>query len=55
MNWENIFTNLPSDRGLISLKCKTLKKLDSRKLNNPVKTRVSKLKREFSTEGSLMA
>jgi hypothetical protein len=36
-DWEKIFTNTTSDRGLISSIYKELKKLDSRKPNNPIK------------------
>ena len=36
-DWEKIFTNPKSDRGLISNKYKEFKKLDSRKPNNPIK------------------
>ena len=36
-DWEKIFTNPISDRGLISKIHKELKKLDSRQSNNPVK------------------
>jgi hypothetical protein len=43
-DWENIFTNPKSDRGLISNIYKELKKLDSRNSNNPLKNK------EFSTE-----
>jgi hypothetical protein len=36
-DWERIFTNPKSDRGLISNIYKELKKLDSRKSNTPLK------------------
>ena len=35
-DWEKIFTNPKSNRGLISTKYKKLKKLDSRKPNDPI-------------------
>jgi hypothetical protein len=35
-DWEKIFTKPKSDRGLISNIYNELKKLDSRKLNNPI-------------------
>jgi hypothetical protein len=35
--WERIFTNPKSDRGIISNIYKELKKIDSRKSNNPIK------------------
>ena len=50
-DWERIFTNLNSDRGLISNIYKELKRVvDSRKSNNPIKKWGSKLNKEFSTE-----
>ena len=38
--WEKIFTNTTSDRGLISKVYKELKKLDTRESNNPIKNGV---------------
>jgi hypothetical protein len=38
--WEKIFTNLTTDRGLISNIYKELKKLDSRQSNNTIKNGV---------------
>ena len=49
--WERIFTNSKSDRGLISIIYKQLKKLDSRKPNNPIFKKWSiELNKELSTE-----
>jgi len=39
-DWEKIFTNPTSDRGLISNIYKELKKFDSRESNNPIKNGV---------------
>jgi hypothetical protein len=47
---ERIFTNPKSDRGLIANIYKELKKVDSRKSNNPIKKWGSKLNKEFSPE-----
>jgi hypothetical protein len=50
-DWERIFTNPKSDRGLISIIYKQLKKLDSRKPNNPIFKKWSiELNKELSTE-----
>ena len=48
--WEKIFTNLTTDRGLISNIYKELKKLDPREPNNPIKKWGTELNREFSSE-----
>jgi hypothetical protein len=39
-HWEMIFTNPKYDKGIISNLYKELKKLDSRKPNNPIKNEV---------------
>ena len=49
-DWERIFTNPISDRGLLSNIYKELKKLDSRKSNKPIKKWGTQLKKEFSPE-----
>jgi hypothetical protein len=54
-DWEKIFTNPTSDKGLISNIYKELKKLDSRKPNNPMKKWGTELNKEFSTEEYQMA
>jgi hypothetical protein len=47
-DWEKIFTNPTSDRGLIFNIYKELKKLDSREPNNSIKEWGTGLNREFS-------
>jgi hypothetical protein len=54
-DWERIFTNLKSDRGLISNIYKELKRVDSRKSNNTIKKWGSELNNEFSPEQYQMA
>ena len=54
-DWERIFTYPKSDRGLISNIYKELKKVDSRKTNNPMKKWGSELNKEFSPEEYRMA
>jgi hypothetical protein len=54
-DWERIFTYLKSDRGLISNIYKELKRVDSRKSNNPLKRWGSELNKEFSPEEYQMA
>jgi hypothetical protein len=54
-DWEKIFTNPKSDRGLISNIYKELKKMDSREPNNPIKKWGTELNKEFSTKGYRMA
>jgi hypothetical protein len=49
-DWERIFTYSKSDRGLISNIYKELKKVNSRKTNNPIKKGGSELNKEFSPE-----
>jgi hypothetical protein len=47
MEWEKIFTNPTSNRGLISNIFKELKKLDSREPNNCIKKWSRELNKEF--------
>jgi hypothetical protein len=49
-DWERIFTNPKSDRELMSNTYKELKKLDSRKSNNPIRKWGTELNKELSTE-----
>jgi hypothetical protein len=49
-DWDRIFTNPKSDRGLISNIYKELKKMDSRKSNNRIHKFGTELNKEFSPE-----
>jgi hypothetical protein len=52
-DWEKIFTNPTSDRGLVSNIYKELRKLDSRK-PNPIQKWDTELNNDFSTEETRM-
>jgi hypothetical protein len=54
-DWESIFTYPKSDKGLISNIYKELKKVDSKKSNNPIKKWGAELNKEFSPEEYRMA
>ena len=51
-DWEKVFTNSISDRGLISKIYKELKKLITQKPNNPINKWGIELNQEFKTEES---
>jgi hypothetical protein len=51
-DWEKIFTNPKSDKGLMSNIYKELKKLDSRKSNNPIKKWGTELNKESQLRNS---
>ena len=50
IEWEKIFTNPISDKGLISKIYKQLKKIDIKIINNQIKKWGTEVNREFSTE-----
>jgi hypothetical protein len=54
-DWEKIFTNLPSDSGILSSIYKEIKNLDSREPNILIKKWGTELNRKFSTEETQMA
>jgi hypothetical protein len=46
--WEKIFVSYTSDKGLITRIYREIKKLNSSKLNIPIKKRATELNRTFS-------
>jgi hypothetical protein len=53
--WEKIFASYTSDKRLINRIYRELKKLKSKKINDPVKKWVNELNRDFSKEEVQMA
>jgi hypothetical protein len=53
--WEKIFTGYTSDKGLITRIHRELEKLNSPKINEPIKKWVTELNRTFSKEEVQMA
>jgi hypothetical protein len=55
IEWEKIFTSYTSDKELITRICRELKKLNSSKINEPIKKQATELNRTFSKEEIQMA
>jgi hypothetical protein len=53
--WEKIFASYISDKGLITRICSKIKKLNSLKINEPIKKWATELNRIFSKEEVQMA
>jgi hypothetical protein len=53
--WEKIFTSCTSDKGLITRIYRKHKKLNSSKINEPIKKWATELNRTFSKEEIQMA
>jgi hypothetical protein len=53
--WEKIFANYTSDKGMITRIYGELKKLNSHKINEPIKKWATELNRTFSREEIQMA
>jgi hypothetical protein len=53
--WEKIFASYTSDKGLMTRIYRELKKLNSPKINEPIKKWASELNRIFSKEEMQMA
>jgi hypothetical protein len=53
--WEKLFASYTPDKGLITRKYRELKKLNSPKINEPIKKWANELNRTFSEEEIQMA